>query len=221
MDTPTSDFYKRYAAHLTIASEARRSAMLPLVERTLSAGANVLDVGAGSGRDVAAMLECGFNAFGVEPNAVMREKALLLRPSLRGRIRPGTLPRLGQPFADQLPVGFDAVICSAVLMHLEGTELPLALESMVDQLRAFASHDGPATAPALLISLPLMDSSRLSNDRDHDGRRFHNHDVVEMRDYLASLGMSFELLISSDAVLASTGTIWNAMVFRRGNGPAI
>jgi hypothetical protein len=63
MDSATSDFYNRYASSLTVSPEASRSAMLPHVESTLSPGASVLDAGSGSGRDVAAMVLGGFDAF--------------------------------------------------------------------------------------------------------------------------------------------------------------
>ena len=127
MDTATADFYTRYARSLTVSPEARRSAMLPHVESSLCPGASVLDVGAGSGRDVAAMVEGGFDAFGVEPSSDMLAFACHAHPSLASRLAQASLPRLGRPFSERLPDGFDAVVCSAVLMHLEPGELAQAL----------------------------------------------------------------------------------------------
>jgi SAM-dependent methyltransferase len=215
MDTQTSYFYKRYAETLTNASEAQRSAMLPYVERSVRVGAAVLDVGSGSGRDLAAMLALGLNAFGVEPNEAMREKALSLHPVLGGRLRQAMLPSLGRPFAELVPDGFDAVICSAVLMHLDPAELPLALASMVDQLRPLSKVENKLAIPIVLISLPRTDVSELSNDRDNDGRRFYNHNPEEVSTHLITQGMSLEYSAASDAVLASTGTLWHTLVFRR------
>jgi hypothetical protein len=37
--------------------------------------ARLLDVGAGSGRDLALLLTQGFDAFGIEPDAELREEA--------------------------------------------------------------------------------------------------------------------------------------------------
>ena len=213
MDKATSAFYERYAAELTPSSEHRRSAMLPVVERRLRAGASVLDVGSGSGRDVAAMLACGLDAYGVEPNGTMLDKALAFHPQLRGRLRSASLPRLGRPFSDLMADGFDAVVCSAVLMHLEIAELPSALASMVDQLRVFSTADCPGTRATLFLSLPRMESSRLIRHRDQDGRRFHHHDAAQVQGRLTSLGLSLQESISSDAVLTSTETVWNTMVF--------
>jgi len=215
MDAATADFYKRYAHSLTSSSEACRSAMLPHIERTLTPGASVLDVGAGSGRDVAAMIDCGFDAFGVEPSADMLQKALSLHPSLRGRLAQAALPRLGRPFSERLPGGFDAVVCSAVLMHLEPDEMLRALESMVEQLRVATSDDVEATSPALLVSLPHMESTKLVGQRDADGRQFHNHDADQLCGHLSKLGVSFKQSIDSQAVFAVTGTVWKTIVFRR------
>jgi SAM-dependent methyltransferase len=189
--------------------------MLPHIERTLSSGASVLDVGAGSGRDVAAMIDGGFHAFGVEPSTDMLQKALHLHPSLRGRLAQVALPRLGRPFSERVPGGFDAVVCSAVLMHLDPDEMLQALESMVEQLRVPTSDDVEATSPALFVSLPHMEPSRLVGHRDRDGRQFHNHDPDPVRAHLSRLGVSFKQEIDSHAVFASTGTVWKTLVFRR------
>lgn len=215
MDLQTSDFYERYAAALTADSEARHSAMLAHIQSTLGAGACVLDVGSGSGRDVAAMLELGLDAFGVEPNAAMRDRAIALYPSLQGRLRPATLPRLGRPFGDLHPEGFDAVVCSAVLMHLDETELATALESLVSQLRDADADANLRHSPTLLISVPEMGPFQLAGGRDADGRRFSNHDPAGVEKRLASLGWSLHAMSTSHAALANAGTTWHTLVFRR------
>lgn len=195
--------------------------MFSHVERSLPPGASVLDVGAGSGRDVAAMVEVGFDAFGVEPNPDMLALARHVHPSLVSRIAQASLPGLGHPFAERMPAGFDAVICSAVLMHIEPEDLAQALEAMADQLRATASDDVDATAPALLISLPRLDPSRLLQHRDVDGRRFHNHDSEHVKDLLKPNGLLLERSEDSDAVLAETGTLWTTLIFRRSSAAVV
>jgi SAM-dependent methyltransferase len=216
MDTETADFYKRYAQNLKASSEASQSAMLPYVKQALIPGASVLDVGSGSGRDVAALFDSGFSAFGVDPSKDMLENALRLHPSLAGRLERAILPGLGRPFSECMPAGFDAVVCSAVLMHLEPAELPHALESLVEQLRSRDSEDVEATSPALLISLPHRDRSRLTGHRDAENRKFHNHSAEQVCEYLVTLRLSLERAIDSDAAFAETGTLWKTLVFRRG-----
>lgn len=213
LDAGTAGFYDGYAAQLAPGTESPRSAMLAVAQVVLAPGAWVLDVGAGSGRDVAALRELGLQAFGVEPHAGMRAAAERLHPGLAGGLRDAALPALGQPFLDLRPEGFDAVVCSAVLMHIPPAELPLALAALVAQLRQPAAA---AAAPALLISLPDMAPQQLRQDRDADGRRFHNHAPAIVQALLAGLGLSHERTQVSDAVLASTGTRWHTLVFRRG-----
>ena len=208
-DRLTSSFYEQYAASLSDETEARRSAMLPHIEREIQQGAAVLDVGVGSGRDMAAMLEFGLDAFGVEPNEAMRNSALARHPALLGRLRSAALPELGLPFEDLRPEGFDAVVCSAVLMHLDSQELPAALQAMVRQLRA------PGSAATLLLALPEMDRTWLKLDRDRDDRKFHNHSPSDVQDILARAGLVLERSFTSDVVLKSAGTLWHTLVFRR------
>lgn len=215
MDQLTSDFYERYAAGAALSSEASRSAMLPFVEAALARGASVLDVGSGSGRDVAAMLDLGLDAFGVEPSGALRERAALMRPALRDRLCEGMLPELGQPFRERHAKGFDAVVCSAVLMHLSAAELPLALGALVAQLRPLTIDDTAHHWPALLVAIPEMDRALLVADRDGDGRRFYNHDPIELCHHLAAHGLVLERAEVNDAVLASSGTRWHSLVFRR------
>jgi SAM-dependent methyltransferase len=214
VDASTSAFYEVYATQLA-ATEASRSAMLAHLLATVPLGAWVLDVGAGSGRDMAALLELGFEPLGVEPNAAMRETALRLRPGLAGRLVDATLPDLGRPFADRRPGGFDAVVCSAVLMHIAPDELPRALAALARQLRPTAEEDTGPHRPALLVSLPEMDQARLSADRDADGRRFHNHNPAAVEALLGESGLKLAQASTNDAVLASTGTRWHMRVFRR------
>lgn len=213
MDARTRAFYDAYATGLA-ATEAGRSAMLSTLQATLTPGAWVLDVGAGSGRDMAALLEQGFEALGVEPNAAMRETALRLRPGLAGRLADASLPDLGRPFCERRPQGFDAVVCSAVLMHVEPAGLARALASLAGQLRLPVEGETAKQRPALLISLPEMLAERLSGDRDGDGRRVHNHEPARVQTLLAGRGWSLDSASSSDAVLASTGTRWHTLVFR-------
>jgi len=214
VDNGTAAFYDAYAAQLAT-TEASRSAMLSHLAAALPPGAWVLDVGAGSGRDMAALLDLGFEPCGLEPNAAMRETALRLRPALAGRLIEGSLPDLGRPFCDRRPQGFDAVVCSAVLMHIAPSELPDALASMARQLRPLAAADRGPDRPALLVALPEMASTRLSDDRDTDGRRFHNHAPTVVAALMQELGLALELASINDAVLASTGTRWHTLLFRR------
>ncbi|MDG0855442.1 class I SAM-dependent methyltransferase [Roseateles puraquae] len=209
MDAGTHAFYDRYANE-GVAAESPRSAMLAQVERLLPVGCSVLDVGAGAGRDVAGMLALGLQAWGVEPHAGMRAQAERLYPTTRGRLADAGLPDLGHPFAVERPQGFDAVVCSAVLMHLAPSDLPAALASMASLLRPRQA----APAVRLLLALPEMAASALAGDRDGDGRRFHNHAPSEVQALLAPLGLRLHSAVVNDAVLVSAATRWHLLAFQ-------
>jgi SAM-dependent methyltransferase len=207
VDSPTTRFYADYAQRLTAHPEASRSAMLPMVERCLHPGDVVLDVGAGAGRDMAAMQWAGLEVFGLEPSAEMRAVALSRHPGLVGRLRQASLPALGRPFEDLQPDGFDAVVCSAVLMHLAPDALVAALSAMAALLKR------PGAGSQLLLSIPDMSRALLREDRDPDGRLFYNHPPDTIIACLQPLQLALRVHEVSDAVLQTAGTRWHTLVF--------
>lgn len=90
-----------------------------LAEAFPEAGSVVLDVGSGSGGNAATLLDLGYNAFGVEPSAGLREQALRLHPELHGRLEERKTPGLGRPY-ERL---FDGVLCANVLQSIEREQL--------------------------------------------------------------------------------------------------
>lgn len=210
-DAGTDAFYTRYAGQLVHQPEAAHSGMYPALQAQLRPGERVLDVGSGSGRDLAAMLSLGLDAYGVEPHAGMRQEALRQHPALQGRLVEGGLPELGRPFAEQAPQGFDAVVCAAVLMHLPPAQLPAALAALVALLRAEGGR--------LLLSVPEMASDRLQSQPgrqcDADGRAFWNHAPQALIATLGGLGLQLLEQRHSDVVLACSGTRWHTLVLEK------
>lgn len=207
-DAGTAAFYERYAGQLVQHPEAAHSGMYPFLQAHLRPGQQVLDVGSGSGRDLAALLALGLDAYGVEPHAAMRQEALRRHPQLRGRLTEGGLPGLGRPFAEQAPQGFDALVCAAVLMHLPPDQLPAALAALAALLQPQGG--------CLLLSVPEMAAARLQAqpDRQHDtdGRAFWNHAPQTLITQLGPLGLRLREQRHNDAVLASSGTRWHTLV---------
>ncbi|WP_406838884.1 class I SAM-dependent methyltransferase [Streptomyces sp. AHU1] len=98
-----------------------------------------LDVGAGTGRDAAALARRGYQVVAVEPACEMREVAR--------RLYPGEGISWVEDFLPELPQvdgSFDLVLLSAVWMHLPSTERGRAMERMAALL---------APAGLLVISL--------------------------------------------------------------------
>jgi SAM-dependent methyltransferase len=193
----TTLFYDDWAAN---GEENPRSLMSRQFEAAFAPGARVLDVGCGKGRDVVALLDMGFDAFGVEPHDAMRERATARDPRLAGRVAAATLPGLGQPFGG----GFDAVVCSAVLMHLAADLLPAALAALSDVLQPKAR---------VLMGLPEMRADLLVDGHDQDGRQFDNHAPERVQGLMAGLG--FAPLRIEELATPSADTRWRVLLFER------
>jgi SAM-dependent methyltransferase len=193
----TTAFYDDWAAN---GQEADRSAISCHFEFAFAPGARVLDVGCGRGRDLAVLLDMGFDACGTEPHDAMRARAIARHPRLADRIAAASLPDIGRPFGGD----FDAIVCSAVLMHLSTHALPASLAALNTLMRPQAR---------LLMAVPEMQSDLLVDGRDPDGRAFTNHAPQTVERMLADLG--FALLQRGDIATASTDTLWRVLLFGR------
>jgi SAM-dependent methyltransferase len=193
----TTAFYDRWAVD---GEESARSAMSRHFESAFAPGARVLDVGCGKGRDVVALLDMGFDGYGVEPNEAMRSRALQRDPRLPGRIADAALPALGQPFGG----GFDALACSAVLMHLPAPALPASLAALAAVVKPHGR---------VLMALPEMLPELLIDGHDPDGRAFANHSPQHVQSLMAAFG--FALCKQEVIPTPPTDTRWRVLLFER------
>jgi SAM-dependent methyltransferase len=90
----------------------------------------VADLGAGSGRDAAALAARGHAVYAVEPVAEFREAARRLHPDPAITWVDDTLPKL-----NELDGEFGLIMASAVWTHLDETERSLALHRIAQLLR--------------------------------------------------------------------------------------
>lgn len=157
MDECTAKYYSTHARKLADDYEAAPSGVDAYFRHGFAQGTRVLDVGAGSGRDMQRLLEMGCDVYGVEPCDELRAEALERHPGLRGRLERGELPKLGQPFGGQ----FGGVLCSAVLMHLSRAEIFDAAVAIRGALREGAR---------LLLSIPGTRPGSSAEHRDEHGR---------------------------------------------------
>jgi SAM-dependent methyltransferase len=202
MDRQTLEFYDRTAAETAAKYRAvDQSAWRRQFQDAFSPGGRVLYVGAGSGRDLALLLSLGFDAYGLEPAAGMRAEAVRAFPQVEGRIFP-----LGLPLPEDADVGapFDAVVCSAVLMHVPEAEQFNAVFSLKRVLREKGK---------LWMSVPGARPGLDAANRDETGRLFkplHPEYLVLLFERLG-----FQLLRrweESDR-LGRPGIRWNSFLF--------
>ncbi len=117
------------AKYESLEPEALHAWMADLLPRP---PANVLDVGAGSGRDAGWLAAKGFEVLAVEPSLEMRRIAARLHPDLGIRWIADSLPGLDRTIRAGL--SFDLILASAVWMHLHPSDRPRAFRKLVNLL---------------------------------------------------------------------------------------
>jgi len=103
-----------------------------LIDLLPNAGAAVLDVGAGSGRDAAWLASRGYSVVAVEPAQGMRDAAMRLHPHAEVCWIDDEMPDLHR--VNQLSLSFDFIMLSAVWMHLPAQERPSAMRTLISLL---------------------------------------------------------------------------------------
>ena len=86
---------------------------------------DIIDIGAGTGRDAAALAMMGHRVTAVEPTAALRERAMALHPSPHITWIEDSLPELATVRASGET--FDVVMLTAVWMHLDAGERSAAM----------------------------------------------------------------------------------------------
>ena len=202
VDQATGNYYARHAAEVA----ARYGAMDTKGTRerfgeAFGGGGRIVDVGSGSGRDVAALLAMGFDAYGFEPVAEMRAECLRSYPELAGRILTQSLPLPAEP---ELEGQYDGVLCSAVFMHVPEAERFDAAFSLKRLLREKGR---------LLISVPAARPGLNEDNRDEMGRLFqpvHGEYLVLL---FERLGLHLLRRWEESDKLGREGVRWNTFLF--------
>jgi SAM-dependent methyltransferase len=105
----------------------------PYLHLIPTAPSRVLDIGAGTGRDAAALAEMGHLVVAAEPTAEMRAHAARLHPSPRIEWVDDSLPDLAMLTARGET--FDLVMMTAVWMHLDDEQRRRAMPSVARLVR--------------------------------------------------------------------------------------
>lgn len=198
-DAATLAYYNDNAAQVFESYEQVEGGVSAYFQSSFWPGARILDVGAGSGRDLRKLLELGYNAYGVEPSDGLRAEALARYPILRDRLLAGAVPA---PL-DFYPGTFDGVVCSAVLMHLPSNQLFDALVA----LRSLLKEHG-----RLLISIPAARPD-VVDQRDDKGRLFAHLPVEQLKLLCARLGLECITEYHNDDAMGRAQTSWATLLF--------
>lgn len=164
----------------------------PFVEE-LGAGARVLDVGCGSGRDVKAFRSMGFNAFGIDPSPEL----LALATASAG---PYFTAGRAETFKANAP--FDAVWACASLLHLRRAQLHSALRNLRDSLKP-----GGLFYATVQIGVGEQGQS--------DGRQYTYYGSAEFVDAISESGLRVFRSWETGDAMRSDGPRWINVLARR------
>lgn len=171
--------------------------LLPLLP---AAPARALDIGAGTGRDAAALAALGHTVLAVEPTPEMRAHGQRLHPSPAIEWLDDSLPELARVRARvrEQGVRFDLVMMTAVWMHLDEAE----------RTRAMACVAG-LVAPGGLMTLSLRHGPVPA------GRRMFDVSPAETRALAARHGLSTVYEKDRPSVFNADGVWWDVLAFRK------
>jgi len=159
MDPRTIQYYDDNADEIFAQYERSRSGAEKYFKLAFPPGAEILDIGAGSGRDLDILIREEYEAYGAEPSPRLRDLAIANLPGLAGRIYAGGLPGL----AAQIGRKFDGVLCIAVFQHIPQEQ---QFDAAFD-IRNLLKPNG-----RLLLSVPKDRPGIDASGRDDRGRLF-------------------------------------------------
>lgn len=177
MDQSTLKYYSDNAAQVAERYETVVSDLSAHFAESFSKGGKILDIGCGSGRDLAVLHKLGYDCYGVDPVLEFVEIAQRIHPELENRIALGKLPDLQVPFNGN----FDSVLCSAVLMHIDIEQLPATTTAIKSCLKQ---------GGRLLYSVPSKRTDVVESNRDANGRLFIPDQAVRLNSLFSTMGFT-------------------------------
>jgi len=159
MDFETISYYSRNAHTVAERYESVASSLSESFVQAFKPQSRLLDIGCGSGRDLALLTSLGHKCFGVDATPEFVALSQSLHPELKDKVLHAALPNFVPPFGGD----FDGVLCSAVLMHIAESELATAALSIK---RCLKYHG------RLLYSVPSKRLDVVTENRDANGRLF-------------------------------------------------
>jgi SAM-dependent methyltransferase len=200
MDIRTLAYYQSHAADAAGRYESGdRSALDALLLEVCPRGACALDVGCGSGRDVAFLRARGVEAVGADASAAMIAEAARRHPEIAPHLRVDSLPSLASLGGER----FDAVLATAVFMHLPSGEAAPAARRLAE----LAAPGG-----TLVVSVPATPRGRGDDRRDADGRLFEPWSEESLAALFQQAGARPVLAIRRPDACGRPGVEWLTMV---------
>lgn len=174
MNSTTHQFYESNAHGLIDRYEsADMSALHQLLVKHIPAQGKVIDIGFGSGRDLAFLQSSGYDIYGIDPVDIFVDQAQNRFPDIVEHFMTGSF--LSSKFQTDWLNSFDTVISIAVWMHLKANEQVMAIETIKSLLK-------PNGVVVLSFSLGGRDSD--------DGRHFEPLELQDVINEFAEAGFT-------------------------------
>lgn len=152
---------------------------------TFSPGSSLLEVGCGTGREAAFLIENGCDVDCIEASRSMISLALEYHPELKDRIITGVAPGC----LNSINKKYDGIYSIATLMHLSLDDIAAVLEGFYSRLK---------TSGRILISVPLSRPDLEASGYDPKGRYFLLLSEEEWCDVIGGAGFT-EIETSTNA----------------------
>ena len=205
MDPRTAQYYDENAEAVFARHQSVPSPVARYLKLAFPPGAEVLDIGAGSGRDVQTLIREQYAAYGVEPCEPLRRIAIEHDPLLEGRLTGGSLPGL----SSQIDRKFDGIICSAVFMHIPAEQ---HFDAAFDIRNLLRSHG------RLILSVPRTRPEVDAQGRDPHGRLFVPMVPESLQLLFERLGFQRIGKWEDADALGRPGVSWTTLLFELTSG---
>ncbi len=200
MDARTVRYYSANAKDVADRYESVQSPLAGYFSKVFTPGGRILDIGCGSGRDMAELTRQGYSAYGIDATPEFVHLAQALHPELTDRVTQAALPDFEVPFRGN----FDGVLCSAVLMHIDESELLSAALSIKRCLKANGR---------LLLSVPSHRSDVSETERDSTERLFKSYTAADLSLIFESLGFALINQWNNKDAMDRSGIEWVSQGF--------
>lgn len=203
IDKTTIDTYSDNAEEFANRYESVSvSQQLKLFLKYLPAGGRILEIGCGSGRDAAFLLDQGFDVTAVDASNKLLSLAAKYHPQLQGK-----LYKASAPFSESYPFmnkKFDGAVSMAMIMHLSDA----SFSRFLSQLANLVKPNG------ILFLSSSAGRTGLNNKRDPKQRLYIERSLDSIAKFASREGFSL-LHTHTDHDLFGRNISWHGIVFRR------
>lgn len=204
MDKQTHRFYADNSAELFERYSSSSGGLEKYFAQAYPQPGCILDVGAGSGRDVSILLRAGHDAYGLEPCDEFRELAEKKYPELKSRMLKGRIPDELELVRSTVPDKFDGIVSSAMLMHIP----PEFLLNSIAALKMLLKPQG-----RILFSIPLDRPDIDADNREPKGRYFNQITGAELESICGCLAFKPLQEWHDKDSLKRPGITWASLLF--------